>query len=358
MTENAQKPQSTPPPEATKREDPPAKKSGGGLGMAPWILIALGVAAAAAYASKPYWMPKAASYLQAEEPRKKTPAPDPQIEKALSGLESGLGRFDKDLKALAERMDALDKALEKTKAEIAALAQASSAASLDAAQTESRNIEGLKESLGERMDEAGGVLAGLQQRLDRLERAERRTSASPPIAPAVVLAVGQLRDAVARSGPFSQELDVLKALVGAESEMMAAVAALEPYAGEGVATLVSLRDRFGPLAGRVVGASRALKGDGWIERTANRLSSLVSIRKTGPRAAAAGEGADGVVARAESLLAGGDLAAAVQAMEGLSGASAEVAASWIGDAKARLAVERAVSVLDARAVFLLAPAKE
>ncbi len=399
MTENAKEPQ------ALEGPGSPGGKSGGGLGTVLWTLIAAGVVAGAAYASKPYWMPKAAPYLQslglAPSLESKNKAPDPLVKKALTGLESGQGRLDQDVKALAERMDALDKVLEKTKAEIAALAAsspaASSATSSTTAQTENKDIEGLRESLGE----TGGVLAGLQQRIARLEQdaislekapppapvpaappssgggalnaaledvsrrvglleqAERVSEAAATGAPALVLAVGQLRDAVARSGPFVRELESLKALAGTKPGMLDPIAVLQAHAGKGVATLVSLRDRFGPLAGRVVGASRALKGKGWMERTANRLSSLVSVRKTGSRAAGDGnEGTDGVVARAESLLAAQDLAGAVRVMESLTGAPAEAAASWIGDAKARLAVERAANILHAKAVSLLAPVKE
>ncbi|HEC14594.1 MAG TPA: hypothetical protein ENI72_02440, partial [Rhodospirillales bacterium] len=278
MTENAQNPQTL------KGQGSPVAKSGGGLGAVLWTLIALGVAAGAAYVSKPYWMPQAAPYLQAlglapsQKPKKNVPDP-----------------LGEDVKALSERMDALDKVLEQTKAEIAALAAASSAASRTTAQTENKDIEGLKESLGE----TGGVLAGLQRRISRLEQdtvSLKNTTAQAPVAAApappssgngtlsaaledvsrrvglleraergteapaagVVLAVGQLRDAVARSGPFARELEALKVLAGAAPGMAEEMTVLEAYAGKGVATLVSLRDRFGSLAGRIVGASRAL----------------------------------------------------------------------------------------------------
>ena len=68
---------------------------------------------------------------------------------------------------------------------------------------------------------------------------------------------------------------------------------------------------------------------------------------------------DAMVAAAEEHLKKEDLKAAIIALDGLSGnpKSAAVAAQWIGDGKARLAAERAVTTLHLHALSMLTQIK-
>lgn len=95
----------------------------------------------------------------------------------------------------------------------------------------------------------------------------------------------------------------------------------------------------------------ASAGDGVLERAWGNVSSLVSVRPVG--AEVEGEGAEARVARAEARLEQGDLAAAVEELEGLEGAAAEAAAPWLEQARARLAAEQAVVQLQDHATGLL-----
>ena len=119
-------------------------------------------------------------------------------------------------------------------------------------------------------------------------------------------------------------------------------------------------ERFEALAGKIVQASRQVEEKDWLDRAVNRMSKLVSWRRVDGRAEKSS--VDALVASAEAHLKAGDLKAAIKAVEGLSvntpanAKAAAVAASWLADAKARLAADRAIAGLHLHALSLLAPA--
>jgi uroporphyrinogen-III synthase len=85
-------------------------------------------------------------------------------------------------------------------------------------------------------------------------------------------------------------------------------------------------------------------GGSWWEQAAGRLAGMVSVRRTGEKAAAKDD-VSGLVARAELRLAAGDLAGAAAALRGLDGAPAEAAKPWLAAAGARLGIDDAVDTL-------------
>jgi hypothetical protein len=83
---------------------------------------------------------------------------------------------------------------------------------------------------------------------------------------------------------------------------------------------------------------------GFGEAVLAKLRSLVVIRRTD----GSGDGAspvDAAVATAETALAKGDLAGAVAAVSGLTGAPAQAAASWLNQAQQRLQAEQTLATL-------------
>lgn len=195
------------------------------------------------------------------------------------------------------------------------------------------------------IERLGALAADLEGRLAALE-----TRAAAPVAtqPAMLLAVGQLRAALRGSGPFEAELGAVTALAGDDDAGLAeARASLAAYAGAGVPTVAALRADFANVALDVVRAARAPGDSTWIDRTIDRLARLVTVRRVGD---VAGDTAAATVARAEQRLAGGDLAAAVAEVQRLEGPAAKAAAAWLAEARARLAAERVLSQLEARAV--------
>ena len=106
-----------------------------------------------------------------------------------------------------------------------------------------------------------------------------------------------------------------------------------------------LRELAGGIAGAGAPAAPSDPGSaGWGEAALARLRGLVTIRRVD---GAKPGGAEAAVNAAELALAGGDLAAAVAALDKLTGAPAEAAAPWLRMARQRLAVDAALRRLEA-----------
>jgi len=119
-----------------------------------------------------------------------------------------------------------------------------------------------------------------------------------------------------------------------------------------VSTLDDLTDSFTEAARDIVATSYGEGEDGWVAGIVRRASQVVSVRPVGE---IEGDSAAALVARAESHLAEGDLAAAVAEIKALQGAAAEAAAPWLTKAEARLRVEAAMAQLTQLAIGRLAP---
>lgn len=338
------------------------KKKGSGAGLA-WTLLVLVVIGVGGFFSWPLWSSYAIPYLEPYFPDiAKAPEENPKLA-ALDGRLASLEKLASERQADAGAIAALEQERERLRTELATVIgrveelekalgdvrRVAEAASLPAEAADA------SESLGQlmrRIAELEGRTDSLAGTTTKVDEISQRIGTLEASASAAVLAVNQLDAAVAGGGSFSAELQALKAMAGNDAELAAAVAALEPYAASGAPTVADLTNRFSAVAADIVRAEAALRGEGWMEQAVNRVTSLVSIRRTGARAAAAG-GVEAAVARAEELLAGSDLAAAVDALSGLDGPAADAAAGWLKDAQSRLAVEKAVASLQVRAVALV-----
>ena len=359
-----------------------------------WTVALIAVAVGAAYATRPFWFPQLVDSLRAavEDPR--VVGIDGRL-KALEGmaltraeagaaiqdLEAERARFTERLKVLIERIDALENTsqsirkmvsatvppvdaqraekalrelsrrltdLERGGQEIDPLSQRvarleEGEATVAKRQAELRQLEGRGEQLK-------GLVAGLGARLDTLEKTTGAGVAEGR-AETVVLAVGQLREALKSSAPFVNELQALRAVAGDGLAVADAFDLLRPHAETGIATLQELRARFDKVASDIARASMKLEGEGWMARAVNRLAALVTIRRTAD--AAALDGVEGAVARAEASLGRGDLEASIAEVGALDGAAAEMAAPWLAAARARLAAEQAMAKLHVHAISLL-----
>lgn len=319
---------------------------------------------------------------------------DAMIER-VSGLESRVGKLQQQVTALAEmaqRNADLVQRLDQLEQKLAALAAAPGSASAVDLAPLTKRLEALERrpataapdnaaqeqqlaALSRRLDAltqkqteptatdqaAQQALAALQQKLaaqdqalakltDTLDRlaAEQSGSAAQM---ALVLAVQRLAEAAARSGGFADALKPVQALArdpGAET----ALKTLERLQG-GVPSLPSLQTAFTPAASKIVRAAGVSNEGPWWQRSWDRLTSAVVIRRIGE---VAGSEPDAVVARAERRLAQGDLAAAVSELEALRGPAAAAAAPWLDPARNRLAVDRAVDALQTAALSRLGQA--
>ena len=253
--------------------------------------------------------------------------------------------------------------------------------------------------------------AALSDRVGAVEKTlaslEARVARAPAVAGA--LAVRDLRAALAAGSPFAAEALAVRAsgLLGADEEAL--LAALGPYAEKGAPTAAQLNERFAwaassvagaglagmlpsvssetpaqvwnwasgvaaGVAGAVSGAASSVNVSGLAEALRLKEPSPVEAVEAAPAApapaapapaapveaapapaASAPEGpsSSALLADAAAKLRGGDLAAAVAAVEKLEGPAAEQTASWVADARARLAADQLAAAVAERAAKAL-----
>lgn len=218
-----------------------------------------------------------------------------------------------------------------------------------------KEVEALSTQLAETRKTTADAAAVLRlaDRLDKVEAELRDIQSRRSSAAALLLAVGQLREAVNGAMPFEAELRAVRALAPQDSEMAGAMDTLKPRAAAGIPTRMVLAERFGALAPALVRSDLLPAGQSWWRDTVNRMASLLTVRREDGEAA--GKSPAAVVARAQAALRRGDLAGAVAQAETLDATAAETVAPWLADARARLAADKALGVLTAAVVTAVGP---
>lgn len=390
---------SSPKPSAAKPSAPstqpsqPRKRGGFGRFVL-WVVILIAVAAGGAAASFDYWWPQMEPRIAALLPssERADPLTDQRftaLVERVDALESSVAEADAagasasadaiaDLNVQREALsadlaDALGRlaAVEKAVSDVRDLAQAvapgdgTSIAADSLARINERlsQLEGSNASVDtllgriEKLESAdvsgpdpeavSAAIQGLETRIGALE--SDMPAMRPADGSALLVALGDLRAAVRTGRPFADELAATEAAAG---DVLAeeAVATLRTHAADGVPTLGALRERFQTAAVEIARARIDPAADDWMSKIVSQVSSLVSVRRID---GAGADTIDGRLARAEQALAASDLAGAVGAVEGLEGAAADAATGWLAEARARLDSERALSVLNVRAISIL-----
>ena len=188
-------------------------------------------------------------------------------------------------------------------------------------------------------------------RIAALEAGRSAEQVAVSRASALALAAGQLRTALERGAPYAEPLAILDSLRDGDAELDAAVARLRATSETGAATGAALELSFGALVPDLLAASRSRSSDDLVDRLADRINDIVSIRRTG--ADVAGDSVEARIARAELLLAGRDVAAAVAELDGVSGAAGDLLAPWMARARGHLDARAALSEIEAQAIARL-----
>ena len=362
-------------PEAKAPAAPVARRSGGFIRMLGLLGFLVVVGIGVVLMNWPFWAEVLAPYWYggeaetAKTPAAVVPAAAPSqapmtVEKdgeSIEEMRTERQRLRQELNRLMARMETIEKSVDSVKKLIQATAPVAENG------TPGKTSATLAERLSE-LEDSGQSIKSLLQRIDKLESDSAPQIGVEPNARAgggqsgralaIVLAVANLRQAVAMDEPFEKPLEALSALYGDDPGIKSAILVLSKSSVAGIPTLATLRERFDGLAGKIVQASKTLEETGWIERATNRIMSLVTWRRVGDGAEASSP--DAIVAGAEARLRAGDLKGAVNALKGLSShaKAAKAAATWMNDAKARVFAERAIATLHIHAVSLLAPGKE
>ncbi|HYH37721.1 MAG TPA: mitofilin family membrane protein [Azospirillum sp.] len=346
MVERAGSAYTPPPPQVVEQ------RSGGGFATAV-SLLALLVGAAALTA--PWWSPAVPGWPKAQ-------VADPAVGAQVQQLNDRLARLEQrpapaapasapvDLSAITARIDALEKRPAPTPA-AAPAAPGVDPAAVKALADRLAAVEG--KPAGD--PQLGPEVASLKQQVASLAQQANAKADAAAGAQALVLAAGQLRGALAGSGPFPGELQAVKALGSTDAELNKAVDAIAPYAAKGIPTQAQLADRLEREASAIVRAEQKGEGGSWVKDVTGTLSTLVTVRRQGGEVV--GNTADAIVARAQAALNRNDLKTAVDEMSTLQGPAAQAAAGWLADAKARLAANAAGQQLTSRSIALLTAAQ-
>lgn len=181
-----------------------------------------------------------------------------------------------------------------------------------------------------------GILLRLTERVDALARAEAAGQA-------LLLTVGQLRDAVDRGDHFSAELTATRRLAQGDENTM-----LDAFA-DGAETGIPRRDQllrdFQPLSDKLLQHESEVEGAGFWQGIVSHLRKVISLRRMDGK----GNDAEAVLGRTEAAFKEGDWDKAVEDMRALPGPFEAMADDWIKGARLRLAADRALSQLAASA---------
>jgi hypothetical protein len=315
---------------ADASDAPPAAAPMPISGTGPWRLLAIGLAlalllAVVLVALAPWWAPILPWGATASRS-------DPAMTARIEALEAA----QQQSHAQVQQDDAaLNVAIQRAGQRLVALEQRPATPAADIAE------------LRGQIDKLTTATDDLASRVGAVEHAAQTQAAHQTSGAALALALLQVRDAVELGRPFAAQYETLAGLARGEPGLSEAVAPLATPATTGVATRTILLRELHKLANAIADADALPPPthDGWAGAALAKLRGLVKIRRLdggGPATGHAGE-----INSAETALAGGDLGAAVADVGKLTGGSAETAAPWLRMAQQRLAVENALSHLEA-----------
>ena len=220
-------------------------------------------------------------------------------------------------------------------------------------------------ALADKVDQLAGEVAALhpqtqaesdmQQLVARAEvaaQAARSTAAQRQSAEALLVVVGQLRDAVERGSSYATELAAARKV--APDDAKDALDALTASADSGVTPRADLINSFPAVASAVTRAAFVgTVAQGFWGRLEQKAATLVTVRRVD------GQGTDpaSVAARAEKDVRAGDLEGALKELATLQGPPAAEAREWVRAARARLDAEQALSKLTALAGAAVKPSE-
>lgn len=265
------------------------------------------------------------------------------IEAKLAALEKAAGNESGEAAAATAQFDALTQDAKRISASLAALD--SRVTKIERApRSEPVQGDGSEDSFKPLLASLEAKVAALEAKLSSLAAAQndQKISAS---ATALAVAFNDLRRAVFSGKPFASELDVVTQLDGGQD-----AAALSPYQETGIASLEALAKDFAPLARSALAAEYANEDSSFITRLWGEARSMIRIRRTGM---VEGDTVEAILARTETRLKAGDLAAAVKEASALKGEAAVIFRPWLDAAKARVAAEAALDRMEAKLLAAL-----
>ncbi|MBF0335704.1 MAG: hypothetical protein HQL40_19035 [Alphaproteobacteria bacterium] len=331
-------------PPAGGRRPARGRIGGGTVGL---LIVAL--ALLGGIAAWPWAQPRLARFLQDARPASPVMAVDTELR--LQDLEAGLP-------SLSLRQDMTEQGLAQMEAKLARLAATAVAPPPPRPEGDERarlaemtqEIAALRDEMGAlrriAVDQGGAMR--LSSAIEKTESAVNRLAERRDASPLLLVAVGQLREALDRGGSFEAELRAVRAI--AQGEVRERLAMLEPAAPRGIATRAALAESFREAAAATRRLAVHSFGQPWLGDALRSVSAWISIRRVdgGDATLAAG------LARAGRLIAAGDLGSAVEALRRQEGVAGSPLTPWLEAAGARIEADALVSQAAAAALALSA----
>jgi len=245
------------------------------------------------------------------------------LEQRTADASAASGKSTQQAEALADRVAALEQHL---------TAVPEGGGALDAVEAATKKLEAETQSLAQKLDAQSASLADLAAR----QKSEPGRSDA-----ALLIALQELRMALAGSGPFAAPLKTAETLARDQADLMPGLQALEAHAESGIPSLSLLSERFEPMASRVLETAPAEPDQGWLAASESFLMRFFNVRR-----GSGGSETETTLAAAQAALKRGDLPGAIDALKRLDGAGAEAAHAWIADAEARTEAEQRLAAVD------------
>lgn len=254
---------------------------------------------------------------------------------------------------LLDRLSRLERQASAPPSAASVAAPAPAATPVDLGPLESR-VAALEQRPAPTPFDASSILDQLSRLTERVGRSEQKmtegesrlsaTEATSGRRVTLALGLAQIAD-LARAGlPFQTQLAQIQQ--AGDATVAAAAQKLEGLAQRGAPTIDQLRARFPDVAKRALTASFAVESGDFVGELRAALARAVTIRRVDAL------GSDAVdpesrLAKAEALLAAGDLAGALAQLEGLPAQALAAIGDWVGPARERLALDGALRELSA-----------
>jgi len=364
------------PPPAKPPALEPAPRGSSWIGIAALLLLAIGAAASAPQwlpLVEPLWHHKAAETPQATAqdvaPPAEPPADSPPQATIKEIVQPGTAPPDApatDTSDLAQRLDRLESAIQEIRVEAASAAPKGTLTELqgrvEALERQAGELAGRPtvdpqqlQDLGADEKRQAAALSQLNDRVTPLEARINQKAQAIRNDRTLVLAAGQIRDALAGSGSFAAPVAVIRAVAPDDGALDGPLKVLEAHAKDGVPSRVRLAQDLDDLPARLAEPAPLAPDAGIWDRVTDKIGHLVTIRRVDDGSHTMPAGPDRLAAEAQQALAAGDLAGAVQRVRQIDAPGAQ---PWLDEAQARLDCEQAVQALDAEAVKRLSAGSE
>lgn len=184
--------------------------------------------------------------------------------------------------------------------------------------------------------------AALEMRIEAIEK--KLDQPRDDVEVAIAIASAGLKAAIDRGGPFTAELSTLEGINPEDP----AVKELKTFAATGVPSRATLLAEFPKVADTILAASRSDDpNQGFTDRLMSSALSAIQVRPVGE---VEGEGPEAIVARMETRITNGDLAAAAAEWDKLPDTAKKASETYKKSLDARIRVEQLVGTALNKAV--------